>query len=475
MNMSQLLNSELNASLSTPVLPHLLHKLYPARSVVHVGVGNGVGTMHQWRQWDVPNALMIDPIEAAWIAAAQASHPDWNYVSATVAASESSAIWHTSSNPAESGLFSSEQLQVIWPNIRTRQDIPTQVTHLDQLVGEYLPDWANTPMGNWLLLDCIPALPILQGAADTLARCTVIWVRAVLEPTLHDLRLGQLDEIQRLLEPLHFKKLAVMESLHPAIGEAVFVLDLPTLLDETKRNHEQSLVQNQAQLAETTDRYLRGESEQTALRQQLLSAQEELNSLKMEIQDSSSENVAEQPTSACPAPPPEQDMAWEAEKAYILQTYEAELAIKETARQVAEQLAEHLRQKNEELAITCAQAESLKDEAIAKCDSLKAESAALTQACEQETQHRLSIRAQLESFEQAQAALENERNTKASEHEHALAVAHDESKHLQHQLQEMRAMNEEHGLRGRLQETEFIKVEAQIELIKDLLLREPRL
>lgn len=69
-----------------PHAPELLRKLAPPRTVIHVGAGAGAGFMHQWWQWDVPNASIIDadanPLR--WADLLIADRPGWRVFNAVV-------------------------------------------------------------------------------------------------------------------------------------------------------------------------------------------------------------------------------------------------------------------------------------------------------------------------------------------------------------------------------------------------------
>jgi hypothetical protein len=83
------------------------------------------------------------------------------------------------------------------------------------------PEGANT----WLLVDCLPALPILQGAVGTLARCSVVCVRALLQPVAGITGGATLQELDSFLHGHGFKRVDVQESLQPAVGHALYVRD----------------------------------------------------------------------------------------------------------------------------------------------------------------------------------------------------------------------------------------------------------
>src|SRR5690606_3313716 len=94
------------------------------------------------------------------------------------------------SNPDESGLVDPRLLQDLWPNLRGKAR-KRSTRRLDHLLAEQQAE----PENNWLFIDCLPALPIVDGAGAWLEEgCSVVWARCTLRP-LAETQLGTtLDE-----------------------------------------------------------------------------------------------------------------------------------------------------------------------------------------------------------------------------------------------------------------------------------------
>ena len=234
-----------------------LRRIMPPAALIHVGAGRGTGAMHQWRDWDVPAAWLVDaePAQLAWAERLAAIHPGWQVCPALLAESDGETPYYRASNPAESGLVPTSRLAALWPNLREEEHGGRPGTRLDTLLAgsAELPGGA----GWWLIVDCLPALRVLQGAPETLDRCSVLWLRALLQPLPETEPGAALEELQAFLAPLGFRCVQITESNHPALGETVFVRDwaqrLQPVIDELHAGDAQRQEQNRqlsARLAE---------------------------------------------------------------------------------------------------------------------------------------------------------------------------------------------------------------------------------
>lgn len=214
-----------SATLGTEAIVASLRQIMPPTALIDVGIGRGAGAMHQWRGWDVPAAWLVDaePQQLAWTEPLAAQHPGWRVHVATLAEADGQAPCYRASNPAESGLVPTSKLAALWPNLREEEHAERATTRLDTLLAGDggLPEGA----GWWLVVDCLPALRILQGATDTLERCSVLWLRTLLQPLPENEAGTTLEDLQAFLAPLGFRCVQASEGNHPALGDALFVRD----------------------------------------------------------------------------------------------------------------------------------------------------------------------------------------------------------------------------------------------------------
>jgi septal ring factor EnvC (AmiA/AmiB activator) len=203
----------------------LLKQVVPPSALIHVGVGMGTGPMHQWHNWGVPKVWMLDASapQLDWAERLAATSPDWHVVAATLAEADSEAEFFHASNPAESSLVPPEKLAYIWPNLRLMKQATQHTSRLDTILSTKISELHDD--GLWIIIDCLPVLRILQGAGETLTRCSVVWARVLLRPLPTVVEGGTVEEIESFLAPLGFRPVHVVETNHPAVGEVIFVRD----------------------------------------------------------------------------------------------------------------------------------------------------------------------------------------------------------------------------------------------------------
>ncbi len=432
------------------ILPFLLHQIYPASKLIHVGTGQGQGNTHQWRNWSVEEALLVDPLAPAWLTSAIAQHPAWHHRPAILAASETNATWYFASNTAESGFIPPNRLQAIWHGIKTLGTEQRQTTTIDKLLTEYLSDWHKNEFGNWLIIDCLPALPILQGAHGALQDCRVLWVRVVLNPDILDMEDAQLSAIQQLLASQQFTLIALTESLHPAVGEAIFIKNCSSKLQvQLKQEAERSkafdlevLEKNKALIQ--CDVFLR---EKNQILIELNNLQKEKNDFSLMLEAELAlknkalrdlEEMLNEKNSLFAA-----NQALIQEKDALTIAHDVELKAKERALNHLEAM----RLEKSQVLVSCDVLQAEKNQLVAERDSLRQENLEVSKACAEQVKL---------AADRLQALLTLQRETSA----------------MQHRIHQLEADNYENSLLQKHQQEEFIKAEAQIELIKDLLLRE---
>jgi hypothetical protein len=148
----------------------------------------------------------------------------WSLRREVVAATTGTATFYRASNAAESGLIDPERLRPVWPNLGTSRILEEQpAVSLQDLLGE------SGKETNWLLLDCLPATPLLRGAGEALGKLDLILVRV----TLDDERVAGLDsgleELRSWLHEQGFRYLTMQAERHPALAHALFVRDVAQL------------------------------------------------------------------------------------------------------------------------------------------------------------------------------------------------------------------------------------------------------
>ena len=353
-----------------------LHMLLPAQGLLHIGAGlPSPGAWYQ--QWGLPTIDWIDASEQrhhllakhALPQAGEGHRQSHHALLGPDCAQE--AQYYVLSNPQESGLIDAAALTALWPNITTSSAVVLQQSSLDAFATQKLPHHAKI---NWLYIDCLPALRIVQGAHKQLQHTDVIVARTVVAPlaATHPLN-GQgatLGELSAHLQPLGYRLLTTYEERNPALATAIYVRDYVQALHTTRAELQTQLQQLQAAHAE------------------LLQKQE-----------------------------------------LLAQSHKA----------------------------------------------LEADLVKTTEGRDAEAQAKAELQTQLQQAQAAHAELLQKQAQLAQTHkalEASFVKKTDEATQLEHRIQKLQAEHQETTHRQQLMDEELLKAEAQIELIKDLLLRE---
>lgn len=206
-----------------------LHYLMPPTGMVIIGAGIG-----SWGkllgEWEVPVAHFIeaDEKQIQRMKATLTDYTDWHLHRALLWRTSAEISFYQASNPAESGILQPETLASLWPNLKTRDEELRQSTTLDSLLHDIQPQMAP----NWLIVDCLPALSILQGAGKWLDTSEVIVARVILEDDTVPDEGASKSEIDGFLEVNGFRCIALQEERQPKVVSALYVREYKPQLDQ---------------------------------------------------------------------------------------------------------------------------------------------------------------------------------------------------------------------------------------------------
>ena len=474
-------------------IEHLRH-LTPPNGVMHVGAGSESAT-RQYADWAVPAVLLVEADERLHekLESAVKGRAGWSTHCALLSERAEEAVFHVASNPNESGLLAPERLSALWRNIKTAEHRSAPAKTLHGLLSE---STCATGDINWLTVDCLPALPILRGTGDRLDSIDVIRARVLFDAqTVSDLGASK-DELDRFLAALGFLCVATEEERHPAIGTALYVRQWK---DRFRTEHDELLKAKEAQTKHAVEwqrqleQLTKARDEQKALvgdREaqiaRLTQANEELAALASDRQ-----TELERVTQAI------------AEQSKLALKHQGEL--EQTARALAEQSKLALEHQGQ-----IEQLKKARDEQAALAAERQKQVAQLTEAHTALAASAAERQAELEQSanalaEQSKVALEHqgkiEQLTKArddqaywnQENSKWAKSLKSKNEQLEGQLEKLRSELEEYKQRAkeldvanrrlveegqdrdarqRLLDTQILQAEAQLELIKDVLLRE---
>ncbi len=203
-----------------------LRSLAPVTGLAHVGAGTGQDAA-RYANWNIPSVVFIEADENCHdkLAAAISGHPGWSIHIALLSDKEQEKDFYLASNPNENGVLPPESLASLWRNLKTKEQCLLNASTLDSLLTKL---HAESETINWLVIDCLPALPVLRGAGQRLGDCDVIIARVVLNQAQLHVAGASKAEIDVFLSEHGYRCIAVEEERQPAIGKALYVRDWKT-------------------------------------------------------------------------------------------------------------------------------------------------------------------------------------------------------------------------------------------------------
>jgi chemotaxis protein histidine kinase CheA len=495
-----------------------LARWLPLRQAIHVGAPPPAicNTVLQ----GVP--LLVLQTDAAKEALVQRQLPqiELQFATQLIAEHTGPAQWHQASNPAESGLVPPEQLRPYWQNLKTLATQTLPATSLDDALA------AHQAQPSWLWVDCFPALALLRGAPNALVHANVVIARVIIDaanaPTDTDL-----PALQIHMQQFGFVLAGVQPERHPAIGTALFFRDFAQiattqlaelnaskkakdeqskqLLDNTEKAHA-SAVKIEATEAEKTqlvaERDEQAKAKTEALAQRDAEAELKTEALAARDAEAKAKQEAITARDAQAKLATERQAALEASNKVKDEQAKQLFALTEQAQATASKLTATEADKAQLAAERDAQAKA-KTEALSQRDAeakAKTEALAARDAEAKAKQETVTARdSQAKLASERQAALEAASKTKDEQSKQLVALTNQAqeaakklavlesakaqfesekaalNKHHEQLVAELRAQGAEHETRQQMLQQELYRAEIQIDLIKDLLLREPGL
>jgi hypothetical protein len=225
--------------LTPPDCIGLLRRLYPIRKLIHVGDLNK-HTLSEYAEWTSAPAIFViaDEEQHRSLTPLVEGHPGWSSLHAVAAELASERDYFKASNPRESGLLAPESLAGIWRNIKTLSQTRVLATTLDSVLGS---SPRGAPTVNWIIVNCLSALPVIQGATHCIAECDVIVSRAVLDESVCANPSTTASALDEYLTGFAFRRISVNEERNPALGTVIYVRDWRAALQDTRDERKEDL------------------------------------------------------------------------------------------------------------------------------------------------------------------------------------------------------------------------------------------
>jgi len=242
--------------INAPVLPYQawldhLGVLYPVTGVLYVGSGRG-HSIERYKKQRVPLVIYVeaDKERLVNISAAIKNIDGWSAHGELLAGKNEPSLFHRASNPNESGLLVPETLNPLWQNLKTVESQKRQAITIKSFFETQAGEAAAKDV-NWVHIDCLPALSILQGAEDILGRWDVVIARAIVDESLVQAQQGaSQSDLDAFMARHGFICAAVEPERHPAIGQVLYVRNWKNELQSELALRKQQTQELQTQIGQ---------------------------------------------------------------------------------------------------------------------------------------------------------------------------------------------------------------------------------
>ncbi len=198
-----------------------ISRIFPIKGAFIVGAGRGEGAWFELLRTSDAPALLIeaDAGRARQLDRDCVDHSNWVVMQQVIAADQKECTFNLLSNPSESTLLPVEVLTDLWPNMKLKQQSACRTVTVSDLLQqvEFEP--------NWLIVDCLPGLPVLHGAEVLLPSVNVVIVRVLAGQSLNPMAQSSHEDVDAWLRDKGFVCLGLTPERHPALAHAVYVRD----------------------------------------------------------------------------------------------------------------------------------------------------------------------------------------------------------------------------------------------------------
>lgn len=232
-----------------------LRILFPVSGLIHVGAGSNCRNFPYF-DWNIESTFIFEANERSFLRLANdlKSRPSWRVFNLLIGGLDGDSCYHVASNPNESGIIPPEDLQKLWRNLKTLETRYIKTTSLStfRFSAEVSKTCNKSP--NWIFIECLPALPILQGSDSLLDEVDIVVVRVLVDGVFPSSYGVSCLEISGFLSSRRFRCVATEHELHPSVSTNVYVRDWKNLFsdqiasEQEKQHHLKIKVDEQANL-----------------------------------------------------------------------------------------------------------------------------------------------------------------------------------------------------------------------------------
>ena len=232
----------------------ILRQLFPIKGAIVVGAGLGEGPwIDLFKKINDGNILLIEAQEdrVKQLEAIFVDYESWHVKQHVVAEEEGESDFFVVANLGESSLLSPDELSELWPNVKLKHQYISQTIALDKIVER--EDFEI----NWLVVDCLPSMPILHGAEKLLSDVDAFVVRMLINEQPNNKHYSSMQDIDEFMQRHSFLRVSLEKEHHPALGYGIYVRDYGRLYQrEVERiaEHEKKSDELRCKLREIQDK-----------------------------------------------------------------------------------------------------------------------------------------------------------------------------------------------------------------------------
>lgn len=265
-----------------------LNLFHPCNGVLVVGSGGG-SWVDLIASWDAEDVILVEADEKL-IERMKKFHTlprEWKVVNALVYKDHTQCEYYHTSNAAASCLEHPDTLSAIWPNLSINSVEVRESVSIPTLLEEV--DAQNI---NWLIIDCTPALKLLQEGVSTVVQCDVVVARVLKE---------EKSVLDAWMQEQGLHSATYFEENNPQVVMVVYVKEwhtqlshLQTQSEETRKELEQldktltektkQLTERQQQASELQKKINDTEAANENYKQRQTMLEDELKKAEMQIE-----------------------------------------------------------------------------------------------------------------------------------------------------------------------------------------------
>ncbi|MEO6172889.1 MAG: hypothetical protein ABIP02_07220 [Arenimonas sp.] len=214
---------------------------------MHIGIGLG-SDAKRYIEWNLTSVVLVDADKSLTerMGAVAQAQTDWHILNKYISSATEIKDYFVATKSSENGAINPDLLKPFWKNIATKEVRKIESTTLDA----ELPKIQVLAPINWLVIDCLPALPVLMGANEILKQCDVAVIRLIVDSKSLQIPGAKFSEIEENLSGNGFRFIGFEEELQPEIANALFVRDWKNI---SEINTKELLSKNQLQIADNKD------------------------------------------------------------------------------------------------------------------------------------------------------------------------------------------------------------------------------